>query len=203
MNQMTDKKYNIELSQTSGLGSKSDQEQIINIGDQYHGNVYKKLVSIHNSPISFDPNSLKDIIISIDEGIDSIDCEPIDFSTSIDIDEKNKINNHSNEYFEEFVEVDFYPQFYKFDEFFSLKANQKVLQKRVDRVIKSLNRQILAHQGNEAFETVLLNITSKLIDEKYDSLKDKEDEILLTLYYFYCNCCIGKKTKEEKNVNSK
>lgn len=202
---MTDNKIDVHIKQNSGLRSDAEQEQNIQVIGEYnkYGNVYDKLVSIYSSPVTFDPKSLREIIVQIDAGIDSVDSQPIDYSMGIDIDEKNQINNHSNDYFEEFVEVDFYPQFYKLDMFFALKENQKTLQKKVDRVIKSLNRQIIAHQGINKFETVLLEVTSKLIDENYNNLKDKENEILLILYYFYCNCCIGKKTKGEKSVNSK
>ena len=196
---MTDKKYELTVNQKSGLSSNGDQSQDILLGDHYHGNVYKKLAAIHEGQLTFDPQSLKEIIIKIDQGIESINVEPIDFSTSIDINEKNKINNHSRDYFEEFVELDFYPQFYKLDNFFGLKENQNTLQIKTDRVIKSLNRQILAFQGQGNFEIILLQICKKLIDENHDTLKDKEDEILLIFYYFYCNCCIGRKTEKEKN----
>lgn len=198
---MTDKK--IIINQDSGFNSDAEQSQTVHVGDQYQGDVYKKLVAIHDEIISFDPHSLKEIIVEIDKGIKDPEFGQIDYSTGIDIKEKNGINNHSIDYFEQFVELDFYPQFYKLDQFFALKENQHSLQNKVDRVIKSLNRKILAFQGTQCFEGVLLNICTKLIDENYATLKDKEDEILLVLYYFYCNCCIGKKTKEEKNVSSK
>lgn len=202
---MTDKKINVTINQGSGLGSDTDQTQKVELIGEYHkyGDVYDKLVSIHGSPITFDPKSLREIIVQIDAGIDSVCDDSIDYSIGIDIDEKNLINNHSNDYFEEFVEEDFYPQFYKLDEFFALKENQRSLQAKIDRVIKSLNRQILANKGEIKFEVILLQVTNKLIDENYEKLNNKEDEILLILYYFYCNCCIGKKTKEEKRVNAK
>jgi|TARA_Y100001970_G_scaffold86789_1_gene109465 hypothetical protein len=193
----------ISISQSSGLGSDSSQNQQIQIADNiYNGSVYKKLVNIHSNPITFDPNSLRDVIIHIDEGIDSVDTESIDYDLGIDIEEKNQINNHSDEYFDEFVKLDFYPQFYKLEGFLRLKENQRKLQTKLDRVIKSLNRQIFAHQGNEYFESILLKITTKLIDENHENLKNTESEILLILYFLYCNCCIGRKTKEEKNASS-
>jgi hypothetical protein len=198
---MTDKKYNVTVAQNSGLNSDSSQKQQVQIGDNhYHIDQYKtyeKLVSIHQSPITFDPSSFKEIIVSIEAGINIIDEELIDFTTSVNINQKNEINNHSKEFFEDFVELDFYPQFYKLDRFFELKEIQRSIQPKVDNLIKSLNRQIRAFQGPEKFESILLKITAKLIDTNYDQLKNKENEILLILYYFYCNCCIGKKTKEE------
>lgn len=205
---MTEKKYEITVAQSSGFNSDATQNQKLMVGDHYHidkyksVDVYAKLVTIHQGQITFDPHSLKDIIVKIDEGIKDFLNEQLDFSTSIDINKKNEINNHSKEYFEQFVELDFYPQFHKLDKFFGLKENQLKLQPSVDRIIKTLNRQICAFQGNESFEAVLLKISSTLIDNAHDHLHDKEHEILLILYYFYCNCCIGKKTTEEKNVGS-
>ena len=196
-------KYSLTLNQNSGFNSDASQNQQLNIGDHYHlaeAQVYNKLVAIHNSPITFEPSSLRDVILAIDDGISIIENCLNDFSTGIDINLKNEINNHSKEYFENFVEIDFYPQFYKLDKFFELKENQQSLQPKVDNVIRSLNRQIIAFQGDEKFECILLKICSKLIDSNHHQLSGKDDEILLILYYFYCNCCIGKKTKEEKSA---
>ena len=198
---MTKKELSLTITQSKGIGSSGDQVQTILAGEHYHTEVYKKLVSIHNSNVSFDPQSLKDIIIDIDHGFKEYNFDPVDFE-GIDINLKNEINNHSKDYFEQFVEMDFYPQFYKIDAFLGLKVNQLELQPKVDRVIKNLNRQIITFQNNESFEAVLLKICTKLIDENHSSLQGKDDEILLILYYFYCNCCIGKKTKEENNVTS-
>ena len=198
---MTEKKYEVNVTQQSGLGSAADQAQNVQVGDTYYADVYKNLVEIHEGQVTFDPHSLKDIIVEIEAGIKDVFVEQLDFSSSIDINKKNVLNNHSEEFFEQFVELDFYPQFYKLDQFLGLKENQLILQPKIDRIIKSLNRQIHAFQGKEKFEAVLLKISSKLIDKNHNHLQDKENEILLILYYFYCNCCIVKKTVEEKNVS--
>lgn len=196
----------ISIEQKSGIASGGKQEQTVLIADQVHlhaDSAYKKLVEIHAGGITFDPALLKDIIVTIEAGVNEILDEPIDFTLGISIEEKNNLNNHSKEYFEQFVELDFYPQFYKLDRFLGLKENQKSLQPKVDRIIQSLNRQIVAFQGNEQFEAVLLKICAKLIDTHHEQLQDKDSEILLVLYYFYCNCCIGRKTEEEKKKNAR
>lgn len=196
----------ISIEQKSGIASGGTQDQTVFIADQIHlhaDSVYKKLVEIHGGGVTFDPVLLKDIIVTIDAGVNEVLDEPIDFTLGISIEEKNKLNNHSKEYFEQFVELDFYPQFYKLDRFLSLKENQKSLQPKVDRIIQSLNRQIVAFQGNEQFEAILLKICTKLIDAHHEHLQGKENEILLVLYYFYCNCCIGRKTEEEKKKNDR
>ena len=195
----------ISIEQKSGIASNGNQEQTVLIADHIHihpDSAYKKLIEIHAGGIIFDPALLKDIIVRIDAGVNEILDKPIDF-TGISIEEKNKLNNHSKEYFEQFVELDFYPQFYKLDRFFALKENQKSLQPKVDRIIQSLNRQIVAFQGNEQFEALLLKVCTKLIDTNHEHLQEKENEILLVLYYFYCNCCIGRKTEEEKKKNAR
>lgn len=192
----------VTINQKSGLSSDGDQSQAITIVDTIiqHSSPYKTLVSIANSAITFNPQSLSDIIISIDAGMAGLETETVDFSIAIDINLKNELNNHSQEYFEDIVVVDFYPHFHKLDQYFALKSIQQTIQPKVDQIIGRLNRQIIALQAGDKFEAVLVKLTNKLIDEKHDDLKDKEDQILLVLYYFYCNCCIGKKTKEEKNA---
>lgn len=209
---LTEKQYiqrssaQISIEQKSGIASGGKQEQTVLIADQIHlhaDSAYKKPVEIHAGGVTFDPVLLKDIIVTIDAGVNVILNEPIDFTLGISIEEKNKLNNHSKEYFEQFVEIDFYPQFYKLDRFLGLKENQRSLQPKVDRIIQSLNRQIVAFQGKEQFEALLLKICTKLIDTHHHHLQGKENEILLVLYYFYCNCCIGRKTEEEKKKNDR
>lgn len=200
---MTDK-YPVTINQKSGLNSDGDQSQQVNIGDTYiqSNSAYKKLVSLPHSSITFDPNSLKEIIVTIDEGMGKLEFESVDFFTAIDISLKNELNKHSVDYFEDVVVMDFYPHFHKLDQFFAIKDIQQTIQPKVDQIIKRLNRQIIALQGNDSFEAVLIKLSNKLIDENYEQLKNKDDQILLILYYFYCNCCIGRKTKEEKNVTT-
>lgn len=198
---MSEKEINISVTQGSGLNSDANQRQTVNIGDHYHlpkGEVYEKLAVIHQGDIVFDPVLLRDIIVTIDSGIQEALDEQLDFVTSIDMKKKNALNKHSKEYFEEFVEPDFYPLFHKLDKFLALKENQNTLQPKIDRIIKSLNRHIVAFQGDEPFESLLLKVSTKLIDSHHEQFQGKDSEILLVLYYFYCHCCIGRKTEEEK-----
>jgi len=190
---MSDQKKVIDASQKSGVGATGDQTQHITLIDKYYSGDYGKLATINDGHITFDPSHLKDIIVTIDEGIQGIDETPLDFSPGTDLAVKNEINNHSQEYFENIVELEFYPQFKKIDKFLALRVNQETLQPRIDRIIKSLNRRIQAFQGEHRFEVILLKIADKLIDSRHETLGDKDHEILLVLYYFYCNCCIGKK----------
>jgi len=190
---MTDRKLEVTINQGSGFNSDASQQQVVNIGNHYAvDKVYEKLVAIHQSPITFDPTSLRDIIISIDAGISTVDATPIDFTTSIDINLKNDLNNHSKDYFEDFVELDFYPQFYKLDRFFELKENQQTIQPKVDNLIKCLNRQIVAFQGTEKFEAILLKISSKLIDSNYAHLQKKKPKLLFLFIRTYFRRSSGK-----------
>jgi len=197
-------KYSVTVNQKSGLSSEGDQNLSISIGDTniQSRSAYKKLISLPDSLITFDPHSLKEIITTIDEGMSKLDLDEVDFITQININVKNELNNHSVDYFEDVVIIDFYPHFYKLDNFFATKEIQNTVQPKVDQIIKRLNRQITALQGDDSFEAVLIKLTNALIDENHEQMKNKEDQILLILYYFYCNCCIGKKTKEEKNVDA-
>lgn len=132
-----DEKYALDVSQGSGIESSGDQFSTVNIGDHFHGNVFKKLVAVHNGNLTFDPRMLRDLIVDIDSGIEAIEDNKFDFSPGIEMSVKNDINNHSKDFFKEFVEIDFYPQFYMVDEFSSLKENQKSLQKKLIVLLKA------------------------------------------------------------------
>jgi hypothetical protein len=64
--------------------------------------------------------------------------------SSIDIDKKNTINNHSKSYFTNVVEKDFYPCFSQLENFIRLKEN-KELQEKLE------SKQHLLYQALETF----------------------------------------------------
>jgi len=146
------------------------------------------------SNIVFDHNALKGIIILVHENISGDDNSLENDFSSVDINKKNEINNHSKSYFRNVVEEDFYPYFSQLEKFIQLKEN-KELQVRLESIIKDLNRRILALQEDKEikFEQILLNISNSIIQNNYDSMSDKESQILLLLYYCYTTCSIGKK----------
>jgi hypothetical protein len=168
--------------------------QTNNVTNNYNSTNKGNFSALLGSNIEFDHNALKEIIILVHENISENDNNLENDFSSITINKKNKINNHSEPYFKNVVEEDFYPYFSQLKNFIQLKEN-KELQVKLESIIKDLNRKIIALQEDRKikFEHILLNISSNIIDNNYDSMSNKESQILLLLYYFYTTCSIGKK----------
>ena len=187
---------NMEINQTKGLGNSGSQE--INIDQSIHNYplVYDHLVKTHKGSITFDPNSLRNVIVVIAAEYDEIEKNPNDFN-SISIESKNELNNLSQTFYDEIISRDYEPYFFELDVFLKQRASED-LQGLVGKIVKSLNRKIMAgYKDFESFEEVLVSIENALLDSQYRSLNNKEDSISLFLFYLYANCFIGRKTEEE------
>lgn len=190
----------IIITQKSAIGS--DTEQTINVNLINQEKRHLHLATIRAGNLSFNPQQLKIVIESIDNGLIEFHTQGrVSFEPGICMIAKNKLNKFDQEYFDDTVVEEFYPQFNAIDRFLSLRVNESV-RIQVDRIILSLNRRISGYKThNLFFQELLFEICDALIDKEKESLEEKEEQVLLVLYYFYCNCCIGKKTMEEKNVN--
>jgi len=187
----------INIDQSQGIGS-AGGDQEINIDQSVHNYplVYKNLIKTHKGAITFDPNSLRTVIVAIAKEYEELEQKPSDFS-SISIEKKNELNNLSQSFYEQIIARDYEPYFFELDRFLKQRASED-LQGLVGKIIKSLNKKILAGRHEfETFEELLISIETVLLDSQYDSLSDKEDSISLFLFYLYANCFIGIKTKEE------
>lgn len=186
----------INITQSQGIGGSGQQE--INVDQSVHNYplIYRNLVKTHKGSITFDPNSLRDVIVAIANEYDELEQKPCDFG-SISIEVKNELNNLSQSFYEQIIARDYEPYFFELDRFLKQRASED-LQGLVGKIIKSLNKKILAgHQDFETFEELLLSIENVLLDSQYEFLKDKEESISLFLFYLYSNCYIGRKTEEE------
>ncbi|MFI3222434.1 MAG: hypothetical protein QX191_05285 [Methylococcaceae bacterium] len=186
----------IRINQSQGIGSNGLQE--INIDQSVHNYplVYKHLVRTHKGFITFDPNSLRDVIIAIAAEYDELEQKPNDFG-SISIENKNQLNNLSQSFYAEIISRDYEPYFFDLDKFLKQRASED-LQGLVGKIVKSLNKKILAgYKDFESFEELLMSIENTLLDSQYNELSNKEDSISLFLFYMYANCYIGRKTEEE------
>ncbi|MDE3273083.1 ABC-three component system protein [Pseudoalteromonas sp. G4] len=187
---------NININQSQGIGSSGQQEVKIDQSVHNYPLIYKNLVKTHKGTITFDPNTLRKVIIAIADEYDELEQKPCDFG-SISIEKKNELNNLSNSFYVEIISRDYEPYFFELDIFLRQRASED-LQGLVGKIIKSLNKKILAgYQDFETFEELLLSIENVLLDSQYESLCDKEDSISLFLFYLYANCFIGRKTEEE------
>ena len=186
----------ISINQSQGIGSSGSQD--INIDQSVHNYplVYKNLVKTHKGTITFDPNSLRDVIVAIANEYDELEQKPCDFG-SMSIEKKNELNNLSQSFYVQIISRDYEPYFFELDRFFKTRASED-LQGLVGKIIKSLNKKILAgYKEFETFEELLMSIENVLLDSQYNFLCSKEDSISLFLFYLYANCFIGRKTEEE------
>ncbi|MGK0379117.1 MAG: hypothetical protein ACJA1Z_002941 [Patiriisocius sp.] len=192
---MTDKS-NIQIDQSQGIGSKGKQSIFIDQSTHHYSNTIKNLVKTHNGAITFDPNSLRDVIVVIAGVYDELEQKPNDFG-SISIEEKNELNGLSNEFYMDIIARDYEPYFFELDSFLKRRENED-LQGLVGKIVKSLNKKISAGRKNfDSFEKLLLSIEEALLESKYETLEGTDDSISLFLFYLYANCYIGKKLAEE------
>lgn len=186
----------IVINQSQALGSSGSQEINIDQSTYNYPLVYKHLIKTHNGAITFDPNSLRDVIVVIASEYDELEQKPNDFG-SISIENKNELNNLSQSFYDEIIARDYEPYFFELDKFLKQRASED-LQGLVGKIVKSLNKKIIAGcKDFESFEDILMSIENALLDSQYSSLSNKEDSISLFLFYLYANCFIGRKVQEE------
>ncbi|PKF62805.1 hypothetical protein CW745_05125 [Psychromonas sp. psych-6C06] len=186
----------LSVNQSQAFGSSGSQS--INIDKSIHNYplVYENLVKTHKGAITFDPNSLRDVIVAIADEYHELEQKPCDFG-SISIEKKNELNNLSQSFYDEIISRDYEPYFFELDCFLKQRASEN-LQGLVGKIIKSLNKKILVgHKQFDTFEELLMSIENVLLDSQYASLCNKEDSISLFLFYLYANCFIGRKIEEE------
>lgn len=147
--------------------------------------------------IVFDPAAMREAILSIDNSLYSINDSKSNFDI-IDIEKKNKINGLTQEYYDEFISINYEPYFLELDVFLKQRINED-LQKKVHRIVSNLNRKIfIKRKLFNSFEELLTSIEEALLDSQYTTLQGKEYTISFFLYYLYACCLIGIKTDEEK-----
>lgn len=188
-----------KIDQKKGMGGAGNQSVTINHThiEQLQDKKYKHLAKTHIGSITFDPASLREVILSLDT-VYKINGDVGSDFTSVDVDKKNEINGLTQEFYDELIAVDYEPYFNQVDDFIKQRENED-LQQTVLNIAKSLNQQIFNKRPEYAnFETLILDLHDKLIDEEYERLKGKETIVCLILYYLYASCLIGKKTDGEK-----
>jgi hypothetical protein len=146
--------------------------------------------------IVFDPKVMREAIISIDNSLESINGNQSDFDI-IDVENKNKLNGLTQEYYDEFISINYEPYFLELDVFLKQRENED-LQQKVLKIVASLNRKIfIKRKYFDNFEDLLTSIEEALLESEFQDLQGKEYTISFFLYYLYACCLIGKKTDEE------
>lgn len=193
---MMDELSSLHVHQGSGIASNGSQSINVTNNINKYPIVLRNLVKTHNGAIVFDPNLLRDVILEIDDISDKLDQKPKDFK-SISIEEKNVINGMSQEFYNEIIARDYEPFFTELDVFLKKRENED-LHKAIGNIVKSLNKKFLASRSKfDSFESLLLSVEEALLENKYDSLKNKEESISLFLFFLYTDCYIGKKSDIE------
>jgi len=151
-------------------------------------------------PLEFDESDLKEVIISLHEILKKEEILPRDADfTSINLEEKNKLNNLSQTYFEDVIKRDF-EYFSQITIFLSSPINA-TLRELYDDTISEINAKITLHRKDFIeFENMLDEFYNYIIFNNSATLKGKKRLVRTLLNYMYCYCDIGKKNK---NVDAK
>jgi hypothetical protein len=156
-----------------------------------------KIVKTHNLdklllPLQFYEEDLKEIIIAFSE----TKAQPVkikqieDLISRIDIEEKNKLNKLSKEYFNNVLKKS-YSEFSRIENF--LEDPKNILYKNYyDNTIADLQEKIIIHRSEYiAFEEIFNYLYEYVFQNNQEKLKDKRNLIRIFLHYMYHNCDIG------------
>jgi len=180
-----------------GDGDNIAGDKITNI---YSSNL-SNLTQTSNGLITFDPSTLREVIVSIDKSVEKLEDNAADF-ISVDVEKKNILNGLTQDFYDDIIAIQYEPYFVELENFIKQRENED-LQSLVNNIVNNLNRKIsIKRRHYESFEDLLDSIGDALWDAEYVSLKDKLDSITFFLYYLYANCFIGKKTEEEKDATT-
>jgi len=192
---MSEKKV---INQKQGIGSNGEQNlTIVEKQNIFSPTGYSNLLETQNGSITFDPNYLRKVIVSIDAMSTTICDKPTDF-TLVDVEKKNKINGLTQNYYDTFIAKEYEPYFMELDNFLSLRENED-LQIKISNIIKTLNQEIfISRKKYDTFEAMLNDIQRSLLDSEYEHLHNKVSTVQFVIYYLYSSCFIGKKTAHEE-----
>ncbi len=139
-------------------------------------------------PLSFDENDLRIIVNSFNK-LDKIKGDLSKIPENRDIENKNKLNALSKEYFDNVIKKNLI-YFEQIREFLKDSINKEYLDK-YENTIDDINAKIVVHRTDfEKFEMVL-EFLYDFIVENNTELKNKRRLVRLFLHYMYYNCDIG------------
>ncbi|MFW2503607.1 ABC-three component system protein [Clostridium diolis] len=176
------------------IGSQSSQEDstINNIENQY--NYFN-----NDEPLRFYEKDIKDIIVCFSNEYKSVLIgigNDNDFSNIPLLEEKNELNNLSNEYFEE-IKDKHMMYFFKIDAFLKDPKNKAYLEMYTETA-DELKCTIIANRERYSnFDKIFPEVGLYILTRHEEVLRSKRKLIYAFLHYMYCNCDIGRKTKKE------
>lgn len=139
-------------------------------------------------PLSFDENDLKLIVNSFNK-LDKKKGKLLKIPDNRDIENKNKLNALSKEYFDNVIKRNLI-YFEQIRGFLMDPINNEYLNK-YENTIDDINAKIIVHRKDfEKFEMILEFLYDFIIDNNLE-LKNKRRLVRLFLHYMYYNCDIG------------
>lgn len=148
-------------------------------------------------PLQFYENDLQEIVIAFSEvKMSKEELRTIQNDlTRIPIDEKNRLNNLTETYFDNVLKES-YSDFEKIKNFLEDPKNDEYKSK-YDNTISDLQEEITIKRNEYlVFEEVLNHLYKLTLDLNNDQLLRKRRMVRVFLHYMYVNCDIGKKVTE-------
>ena len=143
-------------------------------------------------PFQFYEEDLRDIIIAFSQAeIQSDKIEKIREKLSrIEIEEKNKLNNLSKEYFNSVFKKS-YSEFNRIEAFLEDPKNE-IYKNYYDNTVADLQEKIIVNRNDYfTFDEILQYLFDYMFQHNQEKLKDKRNLIRIFLHYMYHNCNIG------------
>lgn len=143
-------------------------------------------------PFQFYEEDLRDIIIAFSQAeIQSDKIEKIrDKISRIEIEEKNKLNNLSKEYFNSVFKKS-YSEFNRIEAFLEDPKNE-IYKNYYANTVADLQEKIMVNRNDYfTFEEILQYLFEYIFQHNQEKLKDKRNLIRIFLHYMYHNCDIG------------
>ena len=146
-------------------------------------------------PLQFYEEELKELIVYFKAHLDSlselVEKKEVD-NTRIGLEEKNKKNKLSEEYFNSIIQQSL-SYFNQIDQFLKDPKNKELLEAYKDTV-QELNSKIISTRSQfNAFESIFDYLYEYILNKNSEELKKGRRLIYIFLHYMYYNCDIGVK----------
>lgn len=143
-------------------------------------------------PFQFYEEDLRDLIIAFSQAeIQSDKIAKIREKISrIEIEEKNKLNNLSREYFNSVFKKS-YSEFNRIEAYLEDPKNE-IFKNYYDNTVADLQEKIIVNRNDYfTFDEILQYLFDYIFQHNQEKLKDKRNLIRIFLHYMYHNCNIG------------
>jgi len=158
---------------------------------------YPKIIDIHNlnkykAPLRIFPQNLEKVILAFHDYIGTLrnpDTAPFNYEVNPNIDEKNKINNLSQEYFN-YIQKNSLCYFKQIKEFLENPVNDKYLKNYYNFVEEINHKYNLKRDEFSKFEE-LFDLIYDQVNSNSKSLIEDSRLVIIFLHFMYYSCDIG------------